>query len=155
MMGGNPGSLFEGAPTPVYYTTTNEPSPSFMSQDEPEAVDIYRHAPPRKRNYAVDYTPEISVQVTAKAPTTPTSNTRVVKQVVVDSPTGAKDFWRAHPGRTGPTSAVQACELEQAFQDLRDSETIEIVPEKKKRFPYIPKSIKKAAQKTVNAVKKH
>ena len=171
MMGGTPGDLFEGAPKPVYYTTQEQQSsPSFLKDPEEAPVDIYRHGAPKKRwyngfNATSEYSPEISVQITSKAATpTPASSpdttptpVRSVKQVEV-SPNSTVDFWTAHPGRTGGPaipSPDQTQELRRGFEGLRDSETIQIVDEKKKRFPRIPKSIKKAAQKTVHAVTKH
>lgn len=162
MMGGVPGDLFEGAPKPVQYTTQpRSASPSFLKEEPEEApVDIYRHAPARKRNfYATEYSPEISVQITAKAaPESPVYTPRITQ--VSPSPTSTtSEFWRMHPGRVpGPKTADQACELDRAFEDLKESETIRIdvgTEKKHKRFPYIPKSLKNVAKKTVNAVKKH
>lgn len=177
MMGGVPGDLFEGAPKPVQYVTTNTPSssPSFLQDQQQEAeeapVDIYRHAPARKQrnfynNHTNEYSPEISVQVTAKAPESPTSYPNSPQVPISPTSTAASDFWNLHPGRAPMAkTADQACELDRAFQELDVHETIRIVEEepKKKRFPqlhipksvHIPKSIKNAAKKTVHAVKKH
>jgi len=164
MMGGVPGDLFEGAPKPVRYTTQpRSASPSFMKEPEEAPIDIYRHARPRKRNFyaaRAEYSPEISVQITAKAaaPESPAVTPRITQ--VPPSPTSTtSEFWRMHPGRVpGPKTADRACELDRAFEDSRDSETVRIdvtIEKKHKRFPYIPKSLKNAAKKTVSAVKKH
>lgn len=162
MMGGSPGDLFEGAPKPVYYEEQQQhASPTFLKDEREEApVDIYRHgAAPKKKFWEhkakTDYSAEISVQITSQAPPSPEPTYRTLKQVNVSSPNSTADFWKAHPGRTGGVTAEQATELERGFTGLRDSETIEIVVEEKKKKRWIPKSIKKAAQKTVNAVKQH
>ncbi|CAB9505932.1 expressed unknown protein [Seminavis robusta] len=159
MMGGNPGELFEGAPKPYYHKqqeVQEEPdtTPSFLKDKEEEPVDIYRHGPTRKHIFhRAEYTP---VQITsAPAPRTPTTSKSTKVAPVGLSPTTAGDFWKAHPGRADQSaSPEQAAELEKAFEGLRDSETIAIVPEEKKsKFPYIPKSLKKAAKKSKEGMK--
>jgi Variant SH3 domain len=163
MMGGNPGELW-GVPVnpPRAEERATAASPSFL-QDEEKPVDIYRHAPPKKSmfKHRSDYTPEIFVQITSK-PTqtntpTYTSRSKVAPSTMEQSPQTAADFWKAHPGRadkapTAHQAAIlesQSDEVERVFQGLGNSEFIQIVQEdKKKKFPFIPKTLKKAAKKT-------
>jgi hypothetical protein len=153
MMGGTPGDLFENAPKPT------TPPTFFLPHDEPEEdpVDIYRHAPARKRTHAMDYTPEISIQITSSAqPVRPT--VRYTQVSPTTTTTNSAEFWKLHPGRALPGhSPEQALALERGFEGLKETEKIDIVvtEKKKKRFPRFAKTIKRAAQKTVQAVQKH
>ena len=161
LMGGVPGSLF-GFPTHHMHTIEEEEEKNAFQQlanrpsDEP--VDIYRHAPASKKGYnsKSEYSPEITVQVTAKprsfssSPPTIGSRAKVAPQAT-PSP---EDFWKAHPGRApGPTSADQAFELERAFEGIREEDKIEIIVEKKTKFGGISKKLKKIAQKTIDGIK--
>jgi len=150
LMGGEPGKLF-GVPIQTMQSIQEEVESQATSSAEPP-VDLYRHGGSRKKGIfsnihknKAEYNPEISVQITSKATTTatkapsPSFGSRSIK-VAPQQPTTtaeAQDFWRAHPARTGGTSAEQSYTLERAFTGIIDKERIAIVEEspQKKRFP--------------------